>query len=432
MALFKLNDINFNKDIRNITGPLSSLSGTQYEMGSHRYPADIGATDKGHYVTFFINTQKKTQFAGKAASGDRPTIMQNRKLLENMRGATNVGGNFSNVLDSGAKLASQVKDNVKPAIDKIGNMPSIDGVLNKGKNLLSSATNKAEALFGESGKEFIKSAEGFASGFTEAMSDAQESLNQGGFARTIKRTTENVTLYMPDTLQFDYRQGFSDLSTNEDLLGLGLAVTSSLSENQGDSAAQGRNMAAFTTDTVARAYGGDTARALAASAIGLVRNPGLELIYSSPEFRNFQFDFRFHPRDENEAREVMNIIDSLRFHQAPEIKGGTGGYFLVPPSEFDIKFYYNGKENPNIDKISTCVMTNLQVNYAPEGFAAYESPGNLNPSLGSTGTPVTIQLTMAFKETQIITKETYRPKDSAGANAKRNVSMNGSISGGRP
>ena len=81
MALFKLNYINFNKDQRGITGPLSSLSGTKYEMGSHRYPADIGALDKGHYITFFVNVQKKTQFTSKATTGDRPTIMNNRKLF---------------------------------------------------------------------------------------------------------------------------------------------------------------------------------------------------------------------------------------------------------------------------------------------------------------------------------------------------------------
>tara|TARA_R100001126_G_scaffold41922_1_gene23372 strand:+ start:780 stop:2069 length:1290 start_codon:yes stop_codon:yes gene_type:complete len=423
MALFKLNDINFNKDQRGITGPLSSLSGTKYEMGSHRYPADIGALDKGHYITFFVNVQKKTQFTSKATTGDRPTIMNNRKLLENMRGSTNLGGNFTNVLDGGTKLASQVKSAVSPALDKLGNLPGVSGIVDKGKSLLGGAQNKAEALFGDAGKNFIESAGNFGQGFTEAMSEAKESLSQGGFARTIKRTSENITLYMPDTLQFDYRQNFADISTNEGLLGTGLAAISAVAENKGDEAALAKNMTAFVGTAAAEALGGP-ARALAATAFGVVKNPGLELIYSSPEFRNFQFEFRFHPRDENEAREVMNIIDSLRFHQAPEIKEGSGGFLLVPPSEFDIKFYYNGKENPNIDQISTCVMTNLQVNYAPEGFSAYESPGNLNPSKGSTGTPVTITLVMSFKETQIITKETYRPKDGENANAKRNVAQN--------
>jgi hypothetical protein len=32
-----------------------------------------------------------------------------------------------------------------------------------------------------------------------------------------------------------------------------------------------------------------------------VENPLLEMIYKSPQFRDFQFDFIFYPRDEREA-----------------------------------------------------------------------------------------------------------------------------------
>ena len=85
--------------------------------------------------------------------------------------------------------------------------------------------------------------------------------------------------------------------------------------------------------------------------------------------------------------------------------GGLGGYFLVPPSEFDIKFYYNGTENENIPSISTCVLQTVDVDYAPNGFAAYEVLEDKNvPKWGSTGMPVGIRLGLVFKETQIITK----------------------------
>jgi len=99
----------------------------------------------------------------------------------------------------------------------------------------------------------------------------------------------------------------------------------------------------------------------------------------------------------------------LRFHQAPEIKQNTGGFFLIPPSEFDISFMYNGKVNPNMDAISTCVLTNIAVDYTPKGFHAYESIGSIdNPELGKTGMPVGIGLSLSFMETQIITKEYYK------------------------
>jgi hypothetical protein len=75
----------------------------------------------------------------------------------------------------------------------------------------------------------------------------------------------------------------------------------------------------------------------------------------------------------------------------------------VPPSEFDIKFYCNGKENPNIPKMSTCVLTGINVDYAPNGFASYETLLS-EPERGGTGMPVAIRMDLSFKETQIITK----------------------------
>jgi hypothetical protein len=135
------------------------------------------------------------------------------------------------------------------------------------------------------------------------------------------------------------------------------------------------------------------------------------MIYKSPNFRTFQFDFTFYPRDEREALEVQRILERLRFHQAPEIfkaNGTESSGFLVPPSEFDIKFYYAGGENPNIPQIATCVLTTIDINYAPNGFSAYEVPGENKPSLGRTGMPVAIQATLQFQETTYLTKEDFR------------------------
>ena len=64
--------------------------------------------------------------------------------------------------------------------------------------------------------------------------------------------------------------------------------------------------------------------------------------------------------------------------------------------------------NPNIDKISTCVLTNMSVDYAPKGFHAYEVGGENDAKLGRTGMPVGIGLSLSFMETQILTKEYHR------------------------
>ena len=50
----------------------------------------------------------------------------------------------------------------------------------------------------------------------------------------------------------------------------------------------------------------------------------------------------------------------------------------------------------------------MDVNYAPNGFSTYEEYGENQPSIGGTGMPVGIQLSLNFKETQYITKETIR------------------------
>jgi hypothetical protein len=134
----------------------------------------------------------------------------------------------------------------------------------------------------------------------------------------------------------------------------------------------------------------------------------MEILYSSPRPRNFQFDFQFNPRDEKEALEVQRIVERLRFHQAPERAAGA---FLMPPSEFDIKFYYGGTQNPNIPPISTCVLETINIDYAPNGFSAYEVPNEFQPSLGRTGMPVAMKVSLAFKETTYLTKDDFRFKE---------------------
>ena len=66
------------------------------------------------------------------------------------------------------------------------------------------------------------------------------------------------------------------------------------------------------------------------------------------------------------------------------------------------------KENPNIPQIATCVLVSLDINYAPNGWAAYETPGENEPYLGRTGMPVSIQATLQFQEMTYLTKADFR------------------------
>ena len=61
----------------------------------------------------------------------------------------------------------------------------------------------------------------------------------------------------------------------------------------------------------AQALGGGAGELAFLKATGTVINPMLEMIYRSPNFRSFQFDFTFYPRDEREALEVQKILKQL-------------------------------------------------------------------------------------------------------------------------
>ena len=113
------------------------------------------------------------------------------------------------------------------------------------------------------------------------------------------------------------------------------------------------------------------------------------------------------------------FVMSFKFHSAPEIKPGTAGFFLVPPSVFNIEFYYNGEKNPNLPLLSDCVLTGIEVDYSPNGWASYEVPGKNSPDVGGTGAPVATRLTLSFKETVILTKGLHQP-DQKNYNSRVN------------
>jgi hypothetical protein len=295
--------------------------------------------------------------------------------------------------------------------------------INQQSGVRTNATQALETIIdfaGDAIKTSIPSNGESVSGFTvdspisNTIKNASNVIKSGSLFRTVRRTTDTIALYMPDTLNFTYNQVYSDASA-KDVFGLaGLAAQAGASAIDGykRNGALGSigNLTPFAAEAAAKlTTTGDLGFTALSSLTGgvLSQNPQLELIYSKPQFRSFRFQFMFYPRDERESREVLDIIELLQFHQAPEILEGTYGRFLVPPSEFDIEFYYNGEINKNIPTVSTCVLESIDVDYAPNGFAAYETGNSNRPEKGGTGMPVGIRLDLGFKEVEILTKKYF-------------------------
>lgn len=126
--------------------------------------------------------------------------------------------------------------------------------------------------------------------------------------------------------------------------------------------------------------------------LGYPINPRAEVLFSTRPQRQWMFEVFLVPRSENESKIVKQIIQSLRFYAAPEIS--NSGWFYIPPAEFDITFFWKGKENQNLPRINTCVLERIDVDYAPEN--TYSTFRN--------GHSVAVRLSLGFREVEILHK----------------------------
>ena len=99
---------------------------------------------------------------------------------------------------------------------------------------------------------------------------------------------------------------------------------------------------------------------------GRVLNPNLELLFSGPNLRTFNYSYTFTPRENKESQEIKQIIRFFKKNMAPK-RVGTG-IFLQTPNVFKLKYIYSsGEEHPFLNNIKLCALTGFTVNYTPDG-----------------------------------------------------------------
>lgn len=407
MSLFGFADIKFNKTNSPVNGPLRALEGSPYFTRTLRYPEDIGNYDKGHYIVFYVREQKLSSYAKNDGISD--SVLSNLtagKTFENVPLVSNLGTNL------GAGLLSKLNSGLSALNGATGG--ALSGVTGAISGAAGGVVSGINNLFGQ--KASIVS--GDAAETQQILSNNLSNITNNSFIKTTQLTADAIALYMPDTLMYTQQQSYDTANMGAEMIGKIMAAGGSAAEElkkKGivDAAGSVLKSAGLSLGAAASKLLGKDTGAVAMRMAGVVENPLMEMIYKSPNFRQFQFEFTFYPRSEKEALEVQKIIERFRFHQAPEFVEGAQG-FLKPPSEFDIRFYYGGTQNENIPKIATCVLTSIDMNYAPNGFSAYEIPGESQPSLGRTGMPVAIQMNLQFTETTYLTKKDFRDFDSGG------------------
>lgn len=158
---------------------------------------------------------------------------------------------------------------------------------------------------------------------------------------------------------------------------------------------------AATVGPVAANYGASLAlqvpgvgEALSKSS-GVAANPKKEQLFKGVDYRTFSFTYQFFPRSPEEAANVRDIITEFKLHMHPEFKDSTGNFLYIYPSEFDIVYYQNGKENLNLPRHTSCVLTDMSVSYTPQGIV----------STFPDGMPTQVNVSLTFKELALLTKE---------------------------
>ena len=228
--------------------------------------------------------------------------------------------------------------------------------------------------------------------------------------QTTKRITDSIALYLPPSVRDTTTAEYENMATGVigQFAGKGIDFARFMTEKDFDAAS--KELGGAATDfaiEAARRSGAAFVEALAGSegaiqllnrTLGQADNPFMEVLFSTMGVREFTYNFNFAPRNSDETMEVQQIIQLFRFHMAPEMQGANARY-LTLPSEFDIHYMFkgkngNGKENDYFNRIATCVCTNVDVNYTPNGVRSFED-----------GSPTQIQMGLTFRETEILTKE---------------------------
>ena len=126
---------------------------------------------------------------------------------------------------------------------------------------------------------------------------------------------------------------------------------------------------------------------------GTVLNPNLELLFSGPQLRPFQFDFKMSAREQAEGENIKAIINFFKKNMAVKKSDGAG-IFLKAPNTFLIEYKYNGADttHPGINLIKECALLSCSVTYTPLGtYMTYPD-----------GTMVSYNMSLSFTELEPI------------------------------
>jgi hypothetical protein len=139
------------------------------------------------------------------------------------------------------------------------------------------------------------------------------------------------------------------------------------------------------------------------SISGAILNPNVELLFQGSDLRNFQLNFKLVPRNSNESVIINEICKIFKMCTLPQRdpgnvfgasnQGVTAGFIGVP-NLCRVSFMKGGDVHPVLPIYKMCAITQVDVNYTPDGV--YATYGD------DLGQPVAIDLALNFQETKLV------------------------------
>ena len=363
-----------------------TVRGSSYNFEECAYPEGIGSDmDKMHYIRFFVNMRGKSKFLegskSKEREGKKFKIAAEDAEFQKLRSQQGriLSTEKGNLQETGLVTSGGRVGLVVAAAIGIANRSGLGSLLGSGAGFA------AGSQVGEKAAELTKKG-------AELFQDIREDVP--------RRITDVVTLHIQDRPTVNYSVGYT-----EDEVGIlgGLLAGSDVSninnlEDLGELAKQVGAPAALQLLNTIGGLGGSlggtlNTRRLLESGIKNRTNPFREQFFERVDFRTFNFRHTFMPKNLGEVNQVKKIIDLFKFHMHPELVGEKNLMFLYP-SEFDIKYMFEGEENNYFNKFTTCVLEDMNVEYGGDIFATFER-----------GQPVEVNMSLRFKEIELLTKE---------------------------
>ena len=361
--------------------PLSHLEiDGRWSYSTLQYPLDIQSrSDLGHYMMFYINVPVETKYG------------ENGGLAGKGHYSVGVGNKFRKAKPDPSDKFGKPKAKRDPAQDALN------------REIAYSEGGTSTGSLNDDGRSFRAGQTNKVIGRRHHQGTTADLL---GKKRTT-RTNDAIVLYMPPQIVMNTMAQYKESEIGS-LIGQAAGAIQENRAATGDAA--GKEAISDTATVISNMFRDMAKKSFAASGNDVVgaqekmnniaTNNFLEVMFGGVGFRKFSYTWKFSPKTPQESDEIDKIIRTFRFHMLPEKKAETLGRFYVLPSEFDIFYMFRGEENTWFNKISSCVLINADVNYAPNGYQTFR------PHEGRNGAPPTeIDLKLDFMETKLITKE---------------------------